>query len=154
QPKIANLTGERGHHNRRTHVFSQLQSLRGKWKSSLEIEDTNLASRDRFGHGPRIERTRVLMLIKSIYSHQSALLFPVIDSFPQVFASSNVAKKLAVHATLSTTTSVAQRIRAVERIARSIIGIDEREALCDGLVGICEEYEDGWDSDSDSDDDA
>ena len=91
---------------------------------------------------------------KTIYSHQSSLLFPVIDSFPQVFASGNVVQKLAVHATLSTTTSVAQRIRAVERIARSIIGIDEREALCDGLVGICEEYEDGWDSEDDSDDDA
>jgi hypothetical protein len=94
------------------------------------------------------------MLIKSIYSHQSALLFPVVDSFPHIFVSGNVAKKLAVHATLSTTTSVAQRIRAVERIARSIIGIDEREALCDGLVGICEEYEDGWESGSDSDDDS
>ncbi|CAD0082022.1 unnamed protein product, partial [Aureobasidium vineae] len=142
QPKTANLTGERGHNSRRTHVFSQLQSLRGKWKSSLEIEDTNLASRDRFGHGPRIE------------SHQSSLLFPVIDSFPQVFASGNIVRKLAVHATLSTTTSVAQRIRSVERIARSIIGIDEREALCDGLVGICEEYEDGWESGSESDDDS
>ncbi|KAI4813493.1 tubulin nucleotide-binding domain-like protein, partial [Aureobasidium sp. EXF-8846] len=142
QPKTVNLTGERGPSGSRTHVFSQLQSLRGKWKSSLEIEDTNLAARDRFGHGPRIE------------SHQSSLLFPVIDSFPQVFASGNTVQKLAVHATLSTTTSVAQRIRAVERIARSIIGIDEREALCDGLVGICEEYEDGWDSGSESDDDA
>jgi hypothetical protein len=60
-----------------------------------------------------------------------------------------------VHATLSTTTSVAQRIRSIERIARSIIGIEEREALCDGLVGICEEYEDGWESGSDeSEDDA
>ena len=56
QPKTTNLTGERGPNRSRTHVFSQLQSLRGKWKSSLEIEDTNLAARDRFGHGPRIER--------------------------------------------------------------------------------------------------
>jgi hypothetical protein len=55
QPKTANLTGERGPSKSRTHVFSQLQSLRGKWKSSLEIEDINLAARDRFGHGPRIE---------------------------------------------------------------------------------------------------
>lgn len=90
----------------------------------------------------------------TIHSYQSSLLFPVIDSFPQVFATGNIVQKLAVHATLSTTTSVAQRIRAVERIARSIIGIDEREALCDGLVGICEEYEDGWESGSDSDDDS
>jgi hypothetical protein len=58
-PKTANLmTGERGNitTTRRSHVFSQLQSLRGKWKSTLEIEDINLASRDRFGYGPRIER--------------------------------------------------------------------------------------------------
>ncbi|KAI5209437.1 tubulin nucleotide-binding domain-like protein [Aureobasidium subglaciale] len=142
QPKTANLAGIRGNESRRTHLFSQLQSLRGKWKSSIEIEDANLASRDRFGHGPRIE------------THQSSLLFPVIDSFPQVFASGNIVQKLAVQANLSTTTSVAQRIRSVERIARSIIGIDEREALCDGLVGICEEYEDGWESGSESDDDS
>jgi hypothetical protein len=95
-----------------------------------------------------------LLTRRDLNSHQSSLLFPVIDSFPQVFASGNTVQKLAVHATLSTTTSVAQRIRAVERIARSIIGIDEREALCDGLVGICEEYEDGWESGSESDDDA
>jgi len=168
QPKTANLTGERGNDHRRTHVFSQLQSLRGKWKSNLEIEDTNLASRDRFGHGPRIERYvshdsleiamlrirgRTRRMLTRVHSHQSSLLFPVIDSFPQVFASGNVVQKLAVNVSLSTTTSVAQRVRAVERIARSIIGIDEREALCDGLVGICEEYEDGWESGSESDDD-
>lgn len=56
QPKTANLTGERGTSTRRNHVFSQLQSLRGSWKSSLEMEDTNLAARDRFSHGPRIQR--------------------------------------------------------------------------------------------------
>ena len=33
------------------------------------------------------------------------------------------------------------------------MGIDEREALCDGLLGICEEYEEGWESGSGSDDD-
>lgn len=81
------------------------------------------------------------------------MLFPVIDSFPHIFASGDNVSKLAVHAALSATTSVAQRVRSVERIARSIIGIDEREALCDGLVGICEEYEDGWESGSESDDD-
>lgn len=56
QPKIVNLMNERGSSARRNHVFSQTQSLRGKWRSSLEIEDTNLASRDRFSHGPRIQR--------------------------------------------------------------------------------------------------
>lgn len=61
--------------------------------------------------------------------------------------------KLAVRAALSASSAVSGRIRQVERLARSIVGIDEREALCDGLLGICQEYEDGWDSDDESADD-
>ena len=37
--------------------------------------------------------------------------------------------------------------------ARRLIGLDEREALCNGLEELCEEYVDGWESDSDDDDD-
>jgi hypothetical protein len=33
------------------------------------------------------------------------------------------------------------------------VGIEEREALCDGLQVIAEEYDEGWDSGSDSDGD-
>lgn len=40
----------------KTHVFSQLQSLRGKWLSTLEIDDTNIASRNRFSNAPRVQR--------------------------------------------------------------------------------------------------
>lgn len=55
QPRDVNLDGRRVP-VRRNHVFSTLESLRGTWKSSLEIEDTNLAARNRFAHGPRTER--------------------------------------------------------------------------------------------------
>ena len=60
---------------------------------------------------------------------------------------------MAVQASLSTRSSVAERVRLIERQARMLVGVEEREALCDGLVGICEEYEEGWGSGSDDDDD-
>jgi len=56
QPTVPDLAGSRGTTRPRSHVFSQLQSLRGTWKSSLEIEDENSASRDRFSQGPRTQR--------------------------------------------------------------------------------------------------
>jgi hypothetical protein len=62
-------------------------------------------------------------------------------------------KKLAVHAGLTTSTAVASQIRAVEQIVKRLIGIEEREALCNGLQVMAEEYDEGWDSGTDSDDD-
>jgi hypothetical protein len=35
-------------------------------------------------------------------------------------------------------------------MARRAMAVDEREALCDGLASIAEEYEEGWQSDDDS----
>lgn len=91
------------------------------------------------------------MLIR--YSYQSPLLFPTLDSFPRIFSFGAGARdNLAIRSALSASTAVAQRVRGIERLARSIVGIEEREALCDGLVSMCEEYEDGWDSDSEGDD--
>lgn len=75
----------------------------------------------------------------------------MLDSYPKIFNFSGLEQGLGVQATLSTSVAVAQRVRAVEVLARGIVGIDEREALCDGLVGICEEYEEGWDSDESDD---
>jgi hypothetical protein len=66
---------------------------------------------------------------------------------------SGQAKKLAVHAGLTTSTAVASQIRAVEQIVKRLIGIEEREALCNGLQVMAEEYDEGWDSGTDSDDD-
>lgn len=140
QPPDVNLDGRRMP-PRRTHLFSQTESLRGKWKSSLEIEDMNLASLDRFADGPRTQIS------------QSQLLFPLLDSFPQIYQFDAKPSKLAIQASISTDTSVADRIRSVERAARTLVGVEEREALCDGLISMCQEYEEGWSSGSDDDED-
>ena len=46
-----------GHERLRLHVFGQMQSLRGQWKSSLEVEDINSISHNRFSQGPRLQRS-------------------------------------------------------------------------------------------------
>ena len=38
-------------------------------------------------------------------------------------------------------------------LAMHMVGIDERETLCNGLQTMAEEYDEGWDSGSDSDED-
>jgi len=60
---------------------------------------------------------------------------------------------VAVHASLSTTASVADRIKMLQSVVNRAVGLDEREALYNGLGEICEAYEEGWESGSDKDDD-
>lgn len=123
-------------------VFGAVRSLRGKWLSSLEIEESNIAARDRFGSGPRIT------------THQTDLMLPILDSYPRIFDfGTGSVKEVAIQASLSTTAGVAKRIRALERATRPLFGVEDREMLCDGLIGIAEEYEDGWSSDEEGDED-
>lgn len=79
----------------------------------------------------------------------------MLDSFPSIFKQeSGHTDKLAVHAGLTTSTAVAEQVRAIEQIAKRLVSIDEREALCNGLQVIAEEYDEGWDGDfTDTDDD-
>jgi hypothetical protein len=83
------------------------------------------------------------------------LLFPVLDSFPSIFdVRTGHSEKLAVHTGLTTSTAVAEQVRAIEQIVKRLVAVDEREALCNGLQVIAEEYDEGWDGDfTDSDDD-
>lgn len=83
------------------------------------------------------------------------LLFPLLDSYPAIFdVRSGHIEKLAVHAGLTTSTAVAEQVRTVEQIVKRLVSVDEREALCNGLQVIAEEYDEGWDGDfTDSDDD-
>ncbi|KAF2461862.1 hypothetical protein BDY21DRAFT_329839 [Lineolata rhizophorae] len=59
---------------------------------------------------------------------------------------------LALRTSLSTTSSIADRIRAAEAAVRKLVSVDEREALSNGLRTLAEEYEEGWLSGSDETD--
>lgn len=89
------------------------------------------------------------------YRYSTSLLFPLLDSYPaSIFdVGSGQATKLAVRSGLTTSTAVAEQIRAMEQIVKRLVGVDEREAISNGLQVLAEEYDEGWDSGSDSDDD-
>lgn len=58
-----------------------------------------------------------------------------------------------MYAGLTTSTAVAEQVRTIEAIVRRMVSLDEREALCNGLQTIAEEYDEGWDSGSDNEED-
>lgn len=101
------------------------------------------------GETPEFER----MLMRSRFA--APLLFPLLDSFPRSILDVGFdhSTKLAVHTGLTTSTAVADQIRAVEQIVKRMTGIEEKETLCNGLQVLAEEYDEGWDSGTESDDD-
>ncbi|PVH97753.1 tubulin nucleotide-binding domain-like protein [Periconia macrospinosa] len=125
---------------KKEHVFGCAEVSRGEWNLADDRDP-----HDRFGDGPAIQR------------FSTRLLFPLLDSFPSSAfdVGSEPRDKLAVHTGLSTSTLVADQVRAIEQIVRRMhmVSIDEREALCNGLQTIAEEYDEGWDSGSNSDED-
>lgn len=58
-----------------------------------------------------------------------------------------------MYSALSTSSSVANKIRSIEQAVRRLVGLDEREALSNGLEVLAEEYDEGWNSGTDSDED-
>ncbi|KAH6644632.1 protein DML1 [Boeremia exigua] len=125
---------------KREHIFARAEAYRGAWQMS---DDSGRSPRDRFGDGPAVER------------YTTPLLFPLLDSYPSIFdVGSGHTENLAVHAGLTTSTAVAEQVRAIEQIVKRLVAVEEREALCNGLQVIAEEYDEGWDGDfTDSDDD-
>ncbi|KAL1598691.1 mtDNA inheritance, partitioning of the mitochondrial organelle [Paraconiothyrium brasiliense] len=125
---------------KREHVFGRAEVARGDWNL---IEDRD--PHDRFGDGPALQR------------FATPLLFPLLNSFPaSIFKiGTGEGRKIAVRSGLTTSTAVADQVRAMEQIVRRMhmVGIDERETICNGLQTMAEEYDDGWDSGSDSDED-
>ncbi|KAJ4373126.1 mtDNA inheritance, partitioning of the mitochondrial organelle [Neocucurbitaria cava] len=126
---------------RKEHIFGRAEASRGDW--TLSDDNVGRDPHDRFDDGPVVQR------------YTAPILFPLLDSFPTSMfdVGSGHATNLAVHSGLTTSTAVADQIRAIEQIVKRLVGIDEREALCNGLQVLAEEYDEGWDSGTDSDDD-
>jgi hypothetical protein len=82
------------------------------------------------------------------------LSFPLLSSFPHIFAQTNPSSlSLSVKTSLSTDTTVALRIKNLQHIVSRAVEVDEREALSNSLGEIAETYEEGYDSGTDEDDD-
>jgi hypothetical protein len=117
----------------RNKIFTRFDSARGSWNSSLDVQEANTSLRDRYASGARLS------------IRQTPLLYPVLSSSPKIFhfPGPNL-DKLAVTASLATSTRMSRYVRDVAGFARLAYGVDEREAVHDGLMGAAEEYEEGF----------
>lgn len=140
-PELPRSAGRRGP-TPRNKILTKTECARGPWYSTLEIQEANLTSRDRFATGAR----------RSI--RQTSLLYPVLSSSPKIFQFSSNLDKLAVTASLATSTRMSRYVRDMAGFSRVAYGVDEREAVHDGLSCMAEEYEEGFsDLSSDESDD-
>ncbi|TAQ87745.1 hypothetical protein B7494_g3904 [Chlorociboria aeruginascens] len=141
-------TGEtlRTRNIKKAHVFGQSESYRAD--EDLENQEANEEDQ-----GFERARRRAAGL-PIIYKTQIPLSFPLLDSFPHIFAPADSASRwLSVNTSLSTDTSVALRVKYLQHVVARSVNVDEREALFNTLGGLAEAYEEGWDSGTDEDDD-
>lgn len=140
-PDVTATTNGGRRPGKRTHTFSNVTTVRGHAAGTNDSDDMDALLRDRRGEGPRTA------------TYKSGLLFPALSSYPQIFRFAGQLNTLAIKASVSTTTAVADRIRAIESVTRRAVGVVERENLCDGLTTMAEEYEEGWSDDEDYEED-
>ncbi|KUJ21027.1 tubulin nucleotide-binding domain-like protein [Mollisia scopiformis] len=140
------LEQNRGRRNiKKPHVFGQAESHRVP-----EDDTTNETTEQDEGFERARRRAAGLPIIQK---SRTPLPFPLLDSFPHIFARTSSGSSLGVKTSLSTDTTVAARIKELQNIVNRAISVDEREALSNSLGEIAEAYEEGWDSGSDEDDD-
>lgn len=140
-PHLSILSGRQDRARRTPHVFSRISSLRGEWLSASDENHMDPETRRSQAYGPRTS------------THKATLLFPILTSYPSVLQFPGRPQKVAIQASLYTFSGISERLRNVATFARRMPAIDEREALCDGLEAMADEYEEGWMSDSEEDDD-
>ena len=156
-------------HVKSDHVFGAVETTRTKIETAKDEEtdedEINYArKRRRYAGLPVIERfvTPSLLTIPPIREisltqlnprrYYSPLEYPLLDGFPPIFSLSPGLTHVAVHTSLSTTSGISKRVKALQRMVSRTANFDEREALSNGLGEISEAYEDGWHSGSEESD--
>lgn len=92
------------------------------------------------------------------FRFHTSLEFPIVDSFPGIFPTHNPTDPLnettcGMDTALMTTTSVISHITELKKSVGRAVKVQEREVLLNGLDEIVDIFQDGWNSDSDWDDD-
>jgi hypothetical protein len=92
-----------------------------------------------------------LLILSLFRRYQTPLGFPILETYPRIFDINTTSKNTKIHAALSTSSSIADSIRQLERSVRGLVPFAERENVLNGLRTIAEEYIEGWESGSDDD---
>ncbi|KAL8656717.1 MAG: hypothetical protein Q9210_000058 [Variospora velana] len=127
------------------HVFGKVESIRGLPTSEQESDEGDEATS---------RKRRRLASLPNVEKYYDPLPYPLLDSFPEIFANTKGATKAAaIHGSLSTTTQISKRTQGLQNIVSRMVNVADREALSNGLGEIVEAYEEGWDSGSGEDSD-
>ncbi|KAK3295831.1 tubulin domain-containing protein [Chaetomium fimeti] len=130
----------------RPRVFSQLVASRG-----YEEEESENGERDEAGR--RVRRSSYEPVTKSCTTD---LRFPLLDSFPEIFRDDDdepLAESLNITSSLSTDSSVANKLKQLRSTVIRSIGLEDRETLGNDLMEMADEYHEGWSSGSDEGED-
>ena len=135
-------------HNVSDHVFSALETTRTKVETAKDKEMVEDNANDvrklrRLANLPVIERFVTANLSYRAeefhftqltpHRYHSSLEYPLLDSFPPIIPKSRDHTHLADHTSLSTTSRISKRIKALQGVVNKIAKLDEREALSNGL---------------------
>ncbi|KAG5942482.1 hypothetical protein E4U53_007246 [Claviceps sorghi] len=126
--------------NRRNRIFGQVTGCRGPLDNTTDPTPAS-PRRNRSGN-PVIKR------------YATSTEFPLLDSYPHIYDSDAGETSMPIRTFLRTDTSICVQLRALRAQAtRRLIGLDEREALSNGIAEMADAYQDDWSSGSDDDDD-
>ncbi|KAM0349289.1 hypothetical protein ACHAPU_003698 [Fusarium lateritium] len=125
------------------HVFGEISSYRDL--DPLENAD------DTPGHLAPGERPIIGNSV--VRKYDSSLRFPLLDAYPQVYPQLSGQTDVSMQTTLSTNSSMVQRIRTLRTESARLVSVNEREDLGNGLAELADAYQEGWFSGSDDDDD-
>lgn len=77
----------------------------------------------------------------------------MLDAYPQIYPQLSSHPDASMQTTLSTNSSLVQRIRNLRSDSARLVPVNEREDLGNGLAELADAYQEGWFSGSDDDDD-
>ncbi|GKU01837.1 hypothetical protein FLAG1_07013 [Fusarium langsethiae] len=126
------------------HVFGEILSYRDL--DPLGHDDEDAAQHLAPGERPIIGNSVVR-------KYDSALRFPLLDAYPQIYPQLAGNSDASLQTTLSTNSTIVQRIRTLRTKSARLVPVSEREDLGNGLADLADAYQEGWFSGSDDDDD-
>ncbi|KAK4123535.1 tubulin nucleotide-binding domain-like protein [Parathielavia appendiculata] len=130
----------------RPRVFSQLLVARGYGDEEAEDVEMDEAGR-------RVRRSLYEPVTKS---YNTALRFPLLDSFPEIFRGDNdepLSEALNITCSISTDSSVSTKLKQLRSTVIRSISLEDRETLGNELMEMADEYHEGWSSGSDEGED-
>lgn len=77
--------------------------------------------------------------------------FPELDAFPNNLFGISDRATMGIRAALTTTSETKTRLKDMSHLISRAIAVDDREALLNDLAVLGEAYEEGWQSNSESD---